>query len=74
MNKIASTAVLDAPSIRKIAAYGLAVSLASPVVGLGEAQVKAAAAAFTRAMETSAQRQVKIASTLLEHVKANRAA
>lgn len=74
MDKIASNASLDAPAIRKIAAYGLAVSLASPVVGLGPDQVKAASAAFTAAMEKSAERHTKLASVLLEHVKAGRSA
>lgn len=70
MEKVAASAVLDAPSLQKIATFGFATTLASPVVGLGPEQVKKASDAFMAGLQKAAARHDKLVDMIREHVKA----
>lgn len=70
MEKIAANAQLDTEQCQKIASFTFATALASPVIGLNQAQVKSATAHYVGGLRRASARHEKLVDMLRGHVQA----
>ena len=70
MDKIASTAQLTAKNLQKIALFGFATALASPVLGFGPAETKQASIGAQRGLEQNAARHERFKKVILDFATA----
>lgn len=70
MEKIAHDTELTPQALQKVAAFGFAAALATPLYGFTKAQTKKATALFNGQLKRALDRKEKIAKMLREHVAA----